>query len=279
MFQRRNNFDLRRLLSGAEPFLYSLLGRLEWDMAMSTSSLQCLKLDPVLRKRIADALVPTSKIKVIMLRSRHTTLSNTIQDILYVVLVAQGRVITLVRPKKHSIHPSGKLYFIVLPLCNVIEHLPDLHILINTIHSPSIINSSASASWLPICLPKFNPSAFVNAYVSFLRRPEDSVPSQAPTPSSERDAPVLGDASAQASAPSAPGAASPASPAPPTPDDRGSVAESASTADTTTAPPKPPVEIGLVCVSGLADFEAVRGWCATASEVRPAQPAFHYSTR
>ena len=30
------------------------------------------------------------------------------QDILYVVLVAQGRVITLVRPKKHSIHPSGK---------------------------------------------------------------------------------------------------------------------------------------------------------------------------
>ena len=83
MFERRNNFDLRRLLSGeqlissvlmdflklyfcagAEPFMYSLLGRLEWDLAMSTSSLHCLKLDPGLRKRIADALVPTSKIKV-----------------------------------------------------------------------------------------------------------------------------------------------------------------------------------------------------------------------
>ncbi len=29
----------------------------------------------------------------------------------------------------------------------------------------------------------------------------------------------------------------------------------------------PPVEIGLVCVCGLADFEAVRGWCSTVSEV------------
>lgn len=208
MFERRNNFDLRRLLSGAEPFLYSLLSRLEWDLAMSTSSLQCLKLDPGLRKRIADTLVPTSKIK----------------DILYVVLVAQGRVITLVRPKKHSIHPS------------------DLHILVNTIHSPSIINSAAAASWLPICLPKFNPSAFVNAYVSFLRRTEDDA----------LQTPTLG--------PVADGAASP--PLPPhtgTSDDTRSESTVEKGKGVT-------LEVGLIVVSGLADFEAVRGWCATASE-------------
>jgi len=64
MFERRTNFDLRRLLSGAEPFLYSLLSRLEWDLAMSTSSLHCLKVGPMLRKSVADVLVPTSKIKV-----------------------------------------------------------------------------------------------------------------------------------------------------------------------------------------------------------------------
>ncbi len=29
------------------------------------------------------------------------------QEMLYVILIAQGRVITLVRPRKHSIHPSG----------------------------------------------------------------------------------------------------------------------------------------------------------------------------
>ena len=34
---------------------------------MSTSSLHCLKLEPNLRKAIAEALVPTSKIKVRLL--------------------------------------------------------------------------------------------------------------------------------------------------------------------------------------------------------------------
>ena len=61
----RNEYGTdQRFGSGAEPFLYSLLSRLEWDLAMSTSSLHCLKLDPVLRKSVADVLVPTSKIKV-----------------------------------------------------------------------------------------------------------------------------------------------------------------------------------------------------------------------
>ncbi|KAH9936335.1 trafficking protein Mon1-domain-containing protein [Fomitopsis serialis] len=185
MFERRTNFDLRRLLSGAEPFLYSLLSRLEWDLAMATSSLQCLKVEPMLRKSVADVLVPTSKIK----------------DILYMLLIAQERIITLVRPKKHSIHPS------------------DLHVLVNTVYAPSIINSSASASWLPICLPKFNSSAFVNAYVMFLRRDADKTPNSETASKS----------------------------------DRASVLEKA-------AP-----EIGLVCVSGSADFEAVRNWCDTVS--------------
>ncbi|KAI0755027.1 trafficking protein Mon1-domain-containing protein [Daedaleopsis nitida] len=174
MFAQRRNFDLRRLLGGAEPFLFSLLSRLEWDLAMSTSSLHCLKLNPTLRKSIADILVPTSKIK----------------EMLYVILFAQGRVITLVRPKKHSIHPS------------------DLHILMNTIHSPSILNNSAAASWLPVCLPKFNSAAFVNAYVIFLPR-SDAAPQ---TPSEEATG-------------------------------------------------------RLVCVSGSADFEAVRGWADTVSNV------------
>ena len=121
---------------------------------MSTSSLQCLKLDPGLRKRIADTLVPTSKIKVrSSIQRASPRLTSGAQDILYVVLVAQGRVITLVRPKKHSIHPS------------------DLHILVNTVHSPSIINSAAAASWLPICLPKFN-AGFLHAYVTFPQRSE-----------------------------------------------------------------------------------------------------------
>lgn len=125
MFERRNNFDLRRLLSGryfdqpcfacqvfhtligAEPLFYALLDSLEWDLAMGTSSLHCLKLDPSLRRSIGEALVPTSKIKVRVASPTANIPAYMSKDVLYVILVAQGRVITLVRPKKHSIHPSG----------------------------------------------------------------------------------------------------------------------------------------------------------------------------
>ncbi|KAI0333661.1 DUF254-domain-containing protein [Cubamyces sp. BRFM 1775] len=215
MFEQRRNFDLRRLLSGAEPFLESLLARLEWDLAMSTSSLHCLKLDPLLRKAVADILVPTTKIK----------------DMLYVILVAQGRIITLVRPRKHSIHPS------------------DLHILVNTVHSSSILNSSAAASWLPVCLPKFNASAFVNAYVTFLPR-SDVQGSPALVPSSQTsDSTTAVDAASGDS-------------------------EQQSSHDDASSRGSPPIglesslstEIGLVCVSGQADFEAVRGWCEAISQ-------------
>ncbi|KAK2465184.1 hypothetical protein APHAL10511_002538 [Amanita phalloides] len=148
IFERRTNFDLRRLLDGTESFLLSLLDRVELDLAISTSSLHCLKLDPSLRKRAAEALVPPSK-----------------KDILYVILVVCDQVVALIRPKRHSIHPA------------------DVHIILNTIRSQSICNSPAPASWIPICLPKYNAQSFVHAYISFLRRQEDTRSSdRLPTP-------------------------------------------------------------------------------------------------
>lgn len=133
IFEKRTNFDLRRLLEGTDGFLRSLITRLELDLAMTTASLGALRIDPALRNKVADALVPTSKIK----------------DMLYVVLVAGSRVITLARPRKHSIHPG------------------DLHVLLNTVTAPSLRDSPAS--WLPICLPKFNPAGFLHAYVASVR--------------------------------------------------------------------------------------------------------------
>ena len=44
--------------------MHTLLRRLEGDMAMNLSSLQFLKLDPSVRSRAAEALVPASKMKV-----------------------------------------------------------------------------------------------------------------------------------------------------------------------------------------------------------------------
>jgi hypothetical protein len=42
----------------------ALLMRLESDISISFSSLHCLKVEPIIRKRIADSLIPNSKLKV-----------------------------------------------------------------------------------------------------------------------------------------------------------------------------------------------------------------------
>lgn len=218
---------------------------------MSTSSLYCLKLDPTLRKNIAGILVPTSKIKVrtfTLILVGFTQTPLCLQDILYVIMVAQERVITLVRPKKHSIHPSGMQ---IAPLSPPSSHAPqlDLHVLINTIHAPSIMNNSASASWLPICLPKFNPTGFVNAYVTFLHKgPEDPVPSNAEDDGNPSETASLGGSSTHTIS-------------------QGSGATTITKDNPVTEELQP--KIGLVCVSGVADFEAVKTWCEIVVEVGP----------
>lgn len=63
IFEKRSNFDLRRHLSGAEVFLHSLITRMQYDLAISMSSLLCLPLEASLRRKIGSILVP-AKMKV-----------------------------------------------------------------------------------------------------------------------------------------------------------------------------------------------------------------------
>ncbi|CAE6516779.1 unnamed protein product [Rhizoctonia solani] len=139
IFERRGNFDLRRLLDGTDPLIHALTTRLATDMSITLASLHTMRIDPMLRLRAAELVIPSKDTK----------------DVLYVILFSGDKVITLVRPRKHSIHPS------------------DLHLLLNTLSAPAL-HSSASASWLPICLPKFNPQGFLYCYVSFLEAEQDS---------------------------------------------------------------------------------------------------------
>nr|XP_031857430.1 uncharacterized protein CI109_007157 [Kwoniella shandongensis]KAA5524502.1 hypothetical protein CI109_007157 [Kwoniella shandongensis] len=131
VFQRRSNFDLSRLLDGTETFLRNLIDRSQYDFSFLTSTLQPLRMAPAVRDTAAASLMPPSKFR----------------DLLYVLLIAGGHIVTLLRPRKHSIHPS------------------DLHLLLNTLASSSTLRSTET--WLPICFPKFNPAGFVHAYVSY----------------------------------------------------------------------------------------------------------------
>ncbi|WWC87062.1 uncharacterized protein L201_001947 [Kwoniella dendrophila CBS 6074] len=132
VFQRRSNFDLSRLLEGTETFLNKLIDRAQFDFSYLTATLQPLRMNPATRDTAGAALMPPNKFK----------------DLLYVLLVANGRIVTLLRPKKHAVHPS------------------DLHLLLNTLASSSTLRSSET--WLPICFPKFNPAGFVHAYISYV---------------------------------------------------------------------------------------------------------------
>lgn len=42
-----------------------------------------------------------------------------------------------------------------------------MHLLLNTLATSATLRSVET--WLPICLPKFNPAGFVHAYISFVR--------------------------------------------------------------------------------------------------------------
>lgn len=150
IFAKRSNFDLRQLISGTchrfptpgrleretvqtqlglthtpihtcatriastgtEPFFDSLVSTLQTSLAVALSSISVYRLPPTLRSDLARALDPGKE----TIRSL---------DLLYVLLLAEGRLVTLLRPKKHSIHPT------------------DLHLLLETVYAPRRTSSSS----------------------------------------------------------------------------------------------------------------------------------------
>jgi len=74
-----------------------------------------------------------------------------LKDILYALVIVNEKIVTIARPKKHTVHPA------------------DMHVLLATIGSPAVKGNSGS--WLPICLPKFNSNGLLHTYASYLQLP------------------------------------------------------------------------------------------------------------
>ncbi|CAG8532601.1 5174_t:CDS:2, partial [Racocetra persica] len=91
IFEHRVNFDLRRLLGGTEPFLDNLASTMGDDPGFMLSSIQCVKLCKDLRDKVGG-LMQLIKPK----------------ELLYAMLITNNKLITLLRPKKHSLHPAGE---------------------------------------------------------------------------------------------------------------------------------------------------------------------------
>lgn len=140
IFQQRINYDLRNLLSHSDNTLMDSLTRLmDRNPSFMLNAIQCLQMPPAARAAIGQAL-----------------LLARMPDLLYAMIIYKQRLVTLVRPQHHSLHPS------------------DLHLLFNMMES-STSYRNVPESWSPVCLPKFNPKGFLYAHVSFLDAKEEAV--------------------------------------------------------------------------------------------------------
>lgn len=140
IFEKRKNFDLRRLLAGSERLIDHLLvddtcnKRVSNNVYASlTNTVMVLPLSTAMRNSITSAIQSNcSKIK----------------NLVFAVLIANNKLIALVRMKKYSIHPA------------------DLRLIFNLIECSESFKSAES--WTPICLPKFDMNGYLHAHVSYL---------------------------------------------------------------------------------------------------------------
>lgn len=134
LFSNRPNTDLRRPLGGTETLLSSLADTFTKGSASALlSALECLKIRKSQRHVIDNTLLKARTDKL-----------------LYGLIVAGGRLVSVIRPKRHSLHPS------------------DLQLIFNMLFEAKSVEAGGGENWIPLCLPGFNSSGYLYMYVSFL---------------------------------------------------------------------------------------------------------------
>lgn len=140
LFSVRPSTDLRRPLQGTETLLSSLADSFTMGSPSTLlSALECLRIRKSHRQVINNALLKTR-----------------VSNLLYGLVVAGGRLVSVVRPKKHSLHPG------------------DLQLLFNMIFEADGVKAGGGERWIPVCLPGFNSTGYLYMYVSFLDLRGDS---------------------------------------------------------------------------------------------------------
>lgn len=139
LFANRPSTDLRRPLKGTEVLLSALADSFTRGSPPALlSALECLKMKKSQRQIINNTL----------LRTRCPSL-------LYGLIVAGGRLVSVARPRKHSLHPN------------------DLQLVFNMLFEAGGIKAGGGENWIPICLPGFNKNGYLYMYVSFVTASDD----------------------------------------------------------------------------------------------------------
>ena len=140
LFSVRPSTDLKRPLQGSETLLSTLADSFtKGSPSTLLSALECLKIRKAHRQTINNALLKTRT-----------------NSLLYGLVVAGGRLVSVVRPRKHSLHPG------------------DLQLIFNMVFEAEAVKAGGGESWIPVCLPGFNSSGYLYMYVSFVDLREDA---------------------------------------------------------------------------------------------------------
>lgn len=157
IFLNRPSSDLRKPLQGTESLLSSLADNFTKGSASALlGSLECLKLRKSQRHTINNSFLK--------LRA---------EKLLYGLIVADGKLVSVIRPRRHSLHPS------------------DLQLIFNMLFEAEGIRGGGGENWIPICLPAFNNTGYLYMYVSFFddgasgERPNSANLSDQQSPSDE----------------------------------------------------------------------------------------------
>ncbi|KAK4152430.1 trafficking protein Mon1-domain-containing protein [Chaetomidium leptoderma] len=158
IFVNRPSTDLRKPLEGTESLLSSLADSFtKGSPSTLLGALECLRLRKSQRHAINN----------VFLKSR-------CEKLLYGLIVAGGKLVSVIRPRKHSLHPS------------------DLQLIFNMLFESGGIKSGGGENWIPLCLPAFNNRGYLYMYVSFFDGKQDAA---FPAESSQQQAPEQSDKS------------------------------------------------------------------------------------
>ena len=155
IFVHRPSTDLRKPLEGTESLLSSLADSFtKGSPSALLGALECLRLRKSHRATINNAFLKCRSDKL-----------------LYGLIVAGGKLVSVIRPRKHSLHPS------------------DLQLIFNMLFESGGIRAGGGENWVPLCLPAFNNRGYLYMYVSFFDSVDTAAESQETNnpPSSSQD--------------------------------------------------------------------------------------------
>ncbi|KAH7836699.1 hypothetical protein Vadar_004482 [Vaccinium darrowii] len=130
-FEKNPKFDMTPLLGGTDVVFSSLVHSFSWNPATFLHAYTCLPLAYATRQAAGAIL--------------HDVADS---GVLFAILMCKHKVVSLVGAQKASLHPD------------------DMLLLSNFVTSSESFRTSESFS--PICLPRYNPMAFLYAYVHYL---------------------------------------------------------------------------------------------------------------